>query len=229
MELDGYCRSLNIAFEHQGEQHYEDNHIFHSKQTYKRRKRDDKRKEALCIAHKVALIKVPEIPRFLKLDDVKEYIIEECKKKRIGGSLKVYEKREVNVGKAYLPESTSYLNILRKIAGARGGRCISDYYLGNFIHLEFHCKQGHTWRATPANIKRGKWCPYCVGKYQTIEDMQRFAVARGGRCISDKYVNDRVKLGWQCSMGHTWKTSPSTIKAGSWCPVCAGRKKYTKI
>ena len=39
-------------------------------------------------------------------------------------------------------------------------------------------------------------------KKLTIKDMQELAKARGGKCLSKKYVNGRVKLKWKCAEGH---------------------------
>ena len=49
MELDGYCRALGLAFEHQGEQHYRMTAKFYrSERELVRRKAEDARKRRLC-------------------------------------------------------------------------------------------------------------------------------------------------------------------------------------
>ena len=41
--------------------------------------------------------------------------------------------------------------------------------------------------------------------------------------MSEEYVNSSTHLLWQCSEEHEiWVASPSSVKMGSWCPVCAG-------
>ncbi|PKM92484.1 MAG: hypothetical protein CVU81_00175, partial [Euryarchaeota archaeon HGW-Euryarchaeota-1] len=47
----------------------------------------------------------------------------------------------------------------------------------------------------------------------------------GGKCLSTKYINANTKLKWQCKEGHRWEAIPSSIKKGSWCPVCARKNK----
>ena len=37
-----------------------------------------------------------------------------------------------------------------------------------------------------------------------IERMRELAAAKGGKCLSDVYVNSASKLQWQCARGHTW-------------------------
>lgn len=61
---------------------------------------------------------------------------------------------------------------MKMIAKDSGGQCLSSEYLNNSSKLIWKCKNGHIWEATPKNIKKGRWCPFCVGKYLTIEEMQ---------------------------------------------------------
>ena len=59
----------------------------------------------------------------------------------------------------------------------------------------------------------------------SIDVMQWIAEQRGGKCLSDNYVNDLTKLKWQCSKSHLWEARPSNIVYGkTWCPTCAGKK-----
>ncbi|MBW2995407.1 zinc-ribbon domain-containing protein [Candidatus Woesearchaeota archaeon] len=119
---------------------------------------------------------------------------------------------------------------MHKIAKIRGGNCISKKYLGTHKKHKWVCDMGHVWEATPANIKRGTWCPICSkmkkGSFQklTIEEMFLIAENRGGKCISKEYINVKTKLKWQCSKGHEWYAIPDNIKRGRWCPVCAKDK-----
>ena len=62
----------------------------------------------------------------------------------------------------------------------------------------------------------------------TIEDMKSVAEQRGGACLSLEYKGGTHKLKWRCAKGHVWETTPSLVRnSGSWCPVCAGKKKLT--
>lgn len=67
----------------------------------------------------------------------------------------------------------------------------------------------------------------------TIENMQSIAKKKGGRCLSDKYVDQKTDLCWECSEGHTWPAKPSMVKGsrnkpGTWCPICGVRTGATK-
>ncbi|PKP58873.1 MAG: hypothetical protein CVT88_06570 [Candidatus Altiarchaeales archaeon HGW-Altiarchaeales-1] len=61
----------------------------------------------------------------------------------------------------------------------------------------------------------------------TIEDMQKLAESKRGKCLSTEYVNALTKLKWMCKEGHTWEAIPKCIKSGHWCPYCAGNAKLT--
>jgi hypothetical protein len=50
------------------------------------------------------------------------------------------------------------------IALKRGGRCLSKDYINIAVKLLWQCQYGHQWSATPANVKRGTWCPVCFGR-----------------------------------------------------------------
>ena len=54
----------------------------------------------------------------------------------------------------------------------------------------------------------------------TIEEMQKRARSRGGKCLSKRYVNAHHKLKWKCKNGHVWSAKSYIIKNGSWCPEC---------
>jgi len=117
---------------------------------------------------------------------------------------------------------------MQEIAVKRGGRCLSVKYVDALTKLNWECSKGHRWEATYSNISRGKWCPTCGGsKKLTIEDIHKVAIEKGGKCLSDKYVNARTNLTWECSKGHRWEATPDNIKRGGWCPTCGGTKKLT--
>lgn len=116
---------------------------------------------------------------------------------------------------------------MKDLAKIKGGKCLSNIYLNSSTKLKWQCSKGHKWEATPSNIKKGKWCPYCIGKYQSIKDMHELAKTRNGKCLSSHYINNITKLEWECSKGHHWEARPSNITSGKWCPVCAGKQLLT--
>jgi len=120
-----------------------------------------------------------------------------------------------------------------KVAEKLGGKCLSTKYTNARTRLTWQCSNGHIWNSAPDSVKQGHWCPQCnKGKLGnnligSIEEMQELAKSKGGRCISAKYVNSATKLTWECTSGHVWDATPSTIKSGHWCHICAGNTKCT--
>ena len=228
MELDGYCERLRLAFEHQGEQHYSARTRFvKSSEALQSRMADDKRKSELCEENGVTLICVPEIGGRLPLNDVGGFIIKECR--RLGVDIPCPNGApldEVLDAAFKTNQDALELELLRRIAKNQGGKCLSDRYQGTWGNLEWECSEGHRWHATPNNIKQGTWCSICSGNLQkSLADMHRLAEARGGKCLSQEYLNNKANLVWVCAEGHRWETSAGNVHSGKWCPVCGIRKR----
>ena len=131
---------------------------------------------------------------------------------------------------------------MQELARTRGGECLSKRYVNGRVPLKWRCAQGHEWHAEPLTVKpsgyqeRGTWCPVCAiqPKY-TLEDMQAMAASRGGKCLSQAYLNSETPMLWRCAKGHTWEAVPNTIRAyspktkGCWCPECAHEKRKLTI
>jgi len=116
---------------------------------------------------------------------------------------------------------------MKKLAGKHGFKCLSDSYINSRTKLKWKCAKGHIWMSSASSILQGHYCPHCSGKAKkTIEDMKAFAKKKGGKCLSEKYINIYTKLKWQCSKGHVWSAEPSNIMHnGTWCGHCYGRYK----
>lgn len=116
------------------------------------------------------------------------------------------------------------------IAKLRGGKCLSKTYVRKIDKLKWECQYGHIWKASLDSLENsGSWCPECGGtKKLSIEVFKKIAKSHGGKCLSKSYSNSSTKMLWQCSKGHKWEASGKSIKLSkSWCPNCAGNKKYT--
>jgi len=111
---------------------------------------------------------------------------------------------------------------MQEYAKENGGKCLSNKYVNAHTKLLWECSEGHRWEATPNSIKKGTWCCRCAGLEKfTIEEMQKAAEKRGGKCLSKKYLNVRAKLLWECSERHQWKATWDKISQGQWCPECS--------
>ena len=231
LELDGYCKELKIAFEHQGEQHYTlKSHFIKTKKGLARRKQGDKDKLEICKQNGVRLIRIPELFTRTKLEDLQQFIYDECKKLHIHRPAGMLSKT-INLKYAWSSRGNkAKFEEMQAIASSKGGNCLSKHYINSLTKLEWECSDGHRWFATPNQIKNtDTWCPDCGrSKRLTIEDMVKLAKSQGGKCLSTVYVNNQTKLKWECSEGHQWETVPAAVRnGGSWCPKCAGKQKST--
>ena len=118
----------------------------------------------------------------------------------------------------------------QRYAENNGGQCLSKEYISAHTKMEWKCRFGHSWFAGPGSIRNNKnWCPYCSGNAKlTLKSCQKFAKDKRGKCLSEKYTNNKQKLDWVCSEGHTWKSCFSHIKNNNrWCPKCGGTAKLS--
>ncbi|WP_052728592.1 hypothetical protein [Domibacillus tundrae] len=223
LELDGYNSELNLGFEYNGIQHYQFIKFFHkTEEDFIKRRADDKRKQKMCNELGINLIIIPytlendeSLFSFIceKLDELKVKII--------------MSKEDFNMKDFY--KHFSKLRELREIAKQRGGTLLSNEYFNNKTKLKWKCHLQHIWEARPNDIKSGQWCAVCRGSHKlTIEEMKRIALARGGKCLSETYTNNRTKLQWQCSEGHQWFATPDGIKLGKWCERCRKKSAASK-
>jgi hypothetical protein len=118
------------------------------------------------------------------------------------------------------------LEQMKAIAESRGGSCLAVHYRNTATKLEWRCSVGHEWRATPLQVKKGHWCPFCARVAPlTLPILQRIAAQKGGRCQSLAYVNSSHLVRWKCAIGHEWLARAHSIRAGNWCPVCAHNQR----
>jgi uncharacterized Zn-finger protein len=112
---------------------------------------------------------------------------------------------------------------MQELATKRGGRCLSEKYLGVDTPLEWRCDKGHVWQQAPRHmVQREWWCPYCSGRRKyTLADMRDVAHARGGECVSDTFQSSHDRLRWRCARGHEWAAKAWNVVHGRWCPSCA--------
>jgi len=227
LELDGFNKELKIAFEHQGEHHFQEGVFTKSNTAFKRVLFHDRIKREKCAEHGVALIEVPEIGTRIRVGDLKDYIIEQAE--ILGVDHKI-------VSTSFIPDwwkvyagGYDYLEKLRAVAHKHGGRLLTTEWKGHKVSVDFICSEGHRFTMMPYGVLYGAWCQKCAGNERgTIEDMRKIAAERGGECLSDVYVNSQTKLRWHClKHDYTWWNTPNNIKRGQWCIACAGRTRWT--
>jgi len=127
------------------------------------------------------------------------------------------------------------IEIFNKIANEKGGKCLSNEYIGITSRLKFICKEGHIWTTAGNNIMAGKWCPECGHKHtgeklrDSIDLYVKIAKSHQGKLLTTIYNGNKDKLKFQCSRGHAWITTAGGVKAGGWCPFCAAHLRAEKL
>lgn len=117
------------------------------------------------------------------------------------------------------------IEFVKNLATQHNGELLTEEYKGMGFKYLWKCHEGHIWNAPVDNVMHlDRWCPYCAGnKKLNKEDWEKIAESRGGKLIwQDNKYNQEKQL-WECSCGYRWWATPHNIKAGKWCPKCAGR------
>lgn len=110
---------------------------------------------------------------------------------------------------------------LHNYAQKKEGKCLSKTYSTTTQKYTWKCKKNHVWDAPWSAVKKGSWCMECSGNAKkTVNELREVAIRRGGKLISDTYVNRRTPLEWTCQDGHTFFLSYMGVSSNQWCPRC---------
>ncbi|WP_394557878.1 zinc-ribbon domain-containing protein [Priestia aryabhattai] len=59
------------------------------------------------------------------------------------------------------------------------------------------------------------------------DDIHELATKRGGKCLSETFINKQTKMLWECEQGHRWEARLDDVQSGHWCLKCSGKEKLT--
>jgi len=224
LELDGYCEKLNIAFEHNGMQHYENkpyNKLFSGK--FNIIQKHDNIKKEICNKNGVKLIIIPQLFIKTKIVDLKRIIKQQCDFLHINLPSD-FDNIIVNFDGTYIGSKID--KYIPKVI-SHGGSYVSGNYINIHTKIKWKCKHDHVFELNCSAIKKGTWCVECSGnKKLTIEYFLELAKKRNGQCLSAIYTNSNTKLKWKCNFcNNIWAATPGSINAGSWCPKCENKNR----
>nr|QBK88384.1 MAG: hypothetical protein LCMiAC01_00480 [Mimivirus LCMiAC01] len=116
-------------------------------------------------------------------------------------------------------------NKYKKMIEEYGGICITtiETYSSSNTRITWKCKECHVQKTKPWEFTKScNHCVICCNNVKlTLEQMQEIAIQREGKCLSDKYINGKTKLLWECANRHQWLAAPMYVKnKTTWCPVC---------
>jgi len=222
LELDGYCKELAIAFEHNGKQHYERIKFDGKTDEFERLQINDNIKKELCKQHGIKLIVIPELVSKTKIINLKQFIIKECIKLNIKLP-KNY--KNIIIDYKLVFSSNKEIEALDKLRNKLydvGYDLLSTKYLGSHFKYEVKCITCGKHRFAQYNLLLTHKCSFCLGtNYNiSIETANKLAGNMGGKCLSIDYKNNHSKLLWECELGHQWNAKFNSIQNGTWCPEC---------
>ena len=82
-------------------------------------------------------------------------------------------------------------------------------YINNHTSLQWRCHQRQIWHTVLNTIKnQNLWCSQCAGCFKlNINIAKEIALKKGGKCLSEKYIDIDSSLLWECSENHQWYTN----------------------
>lgn len=99
-----------------------------------------------------------------------------------------------------------------------------------FRKVKWKCKEGHIWESLISNRIRHRGCAVCAGKLviRGVNDLSTLrpdiAKEAHGWDPSTLTIGSSKKVGWICTLGHTWVTDVKhRTKRGDGCPTCSGK------
>lgn len=123
------------------------------------------------------------------------------------------------------------ISIPQEHAKKLGGILLSPTFKNSRTKLLWQCSKGYTWQSNWGHIQQGSWCPTCAGYFITnVSVLQEYAKSKNGKLKSQVYKNNRSKVEWECSKGHSWFAKWDDVKCkNSWCPKCNIYKAEEKV
>lgn len=155
IELDGYNKELNIAFEYNGAQHYVLNAFTKSEDELKERLYLDNLKKEYCKNNGINLL---VIPYTIKNNDIPNYISNLLNINNINFNIKEFIKNYNRLNN----KKEKALKIINEKCGE-----LVDY---DFNLITIKCNEGHQWTTNYYTIRNGHWCQKCAAENKKLSD-----------------------------------------------------------
>jgi len=119
---------------------------------------------------------------------------------------------------------------VKKQIEKEGYTLLSNSYKNVDNKLLLKCLEGHEYKISYYNFKKGQRCPICAinRKKLTYEHVKKQIESKGYTLLSDTYKNNYTKIKIQCSEGHKYKVTYNKFQQGTRCPICANIKNGLK-
>ena len=219
MELDGYTKDLQLAFEYQGIQHRK-KAFGKTDEELENIQKEDVFKQKLCEEHGVTLLQIPD-DEIVPYNTMQEYIEQEYTKLtgKILNNIPRYDYKE------FVIHENKHAKKFRELVEKKGGAVITPYFAAK-KEVTLMCEKGHQWTTTPDSIYKDNWCPECAGNMKLTTEFFR-KVGEIFKCeLISEYVNAKTPLQYKCQKGHKFSIkSPYWLKRTykeieNMCPKC---------
>lgn len=179
MELDGYCATHRLAFEHDGVQHRRRvTHFQRTEEDFRAQLARDAKKNELCDQEQIWLFRNPD-RELLKLKDIRAYV-----RKQLDASFDIAPMADDDntfLQRAMIAGSKGgYLDESSEIVAKQGGTLISPTCPIRTFPMHVSCEKGHNFETNYDNLVRGRWCPICCATRKKTEDELATMVTSAG-------------------------------------------------
>ena len=230
LELDGYNEHIGLAFEYQGQQHYEYLPFFHkSHDDFDQRQRWDQHKRQACESQGVTLL---EIPYWIESSAIQAFICDalDPTHKALVKNKELLDVSRIQTGRG------EELARLQKLAQTRGGRLISEIYIDSRTPLLWDCGNPlhDSWSAVPSSITQGTWCPRCGDedaarkKRTPVEEITKLGALREWVYLGEEAQYQPRRYKFRCGNGHEFSKDIGRLRKPLGCKECGklilGRK-----
>tara|TARA_B100000780_G_C21102085_1_gene444803 strand:- start:54 stop:1826 length:1773 start_codon:yes stop_codon:yes gene_type:complete len=229
LQLDGYCKVNNIAFEYQGYQHFtKESYFYKSKKQFESQKARDSQKKISCKKKGIKLVEIYEFKTIRKsripifVNQVKTQLdnlnIKYTSIPFIPNLERLYRRRE----------STLYA-LAKKIV--ESNHAVIQTYVGSESNHIITCKSGHKINKKLSVIKKNGFnCQKCKNQSKYIK-LKQIVESKGGRLLDVKISGCllRNNINWECDKGHKNFTKGQGLKNGVWCKRCSIQDRSIKV
>lgn len=195
LELDGYSKKLNLAFEHHGKQHLNAKTMYYDKEGLKVRKKLDVLKRQLCANHRVSLIEIDQVKNFEDAYAKVLYSLSEA-----GIAIPKHHLLPSKILKrVYSEDKIKTHNIaLEKV----NIKCLSKSWAGTNSQYEYLCcKCRYRWKAQYKGNECPSGCPKCAGILKiTTTSLKKNLKKKKIQLQSTSFLNSKSKVLVECKV-----------------------------
>jgi hypothetical protein len=118
----------------------------------------------------------------------------------------------------------------RAALAERGATLLEPRYLGGTKPHKIRCPEGHIVTQTPNNVRKGRGCRICSGRYwgKGAEEFVTRLTEMGAELLEPEWLGGGEPHRAICAQGHACFARPNVVKRGGGiCKICAGQDKAT--